>query len=276
MLRSILIGIDGSSDGEAAVELGLNWAKAHDALAIGISVVDESGILVSEQAMFASGYHRAMAEPLVDIARHRSSVILDQFAQRCQDLHVHHKVITRDGTPYLQLLEEAQRRDLIVLGQKTHFEYGWKDQADETLARVLKDSPRPVVAVPRSPVVGGAVVVAYDGSLQASRTLYAFEASGVARSQDVFVVSVAPIRSEAALHASRAVEFLRSHDIKAVDLPIETHGDPAEEILKEVRRRDTGLLVMGAYGQPTFREFFIGSVTRSILDKSPVAVFCYH
>lgn len=33
MLRSILIGLDGSNDGEAAVELGLSWAKAHRALA---------------------------------------------------------------------------------------------------------------------------------------------------------------------------------------------------------------------------------------------------
>jgi nucleotide-binding universal stress UspA family protein len=120
------------------------------------------------------------------------------------------------------------------------------------------------------------VVVAYDGSLQSSRALYAFEASGLARSRAVYVVSVATIRAEAVRHASRAVEFLRNHDVKAVDLPVETHDDPAGVILNEARRRDTGLLVMGAYGQPTLREFFIGSVTRTILEKSPAAVFCYH
>jgi nucleotide-binding universal stress UspA family protein len=276
MLRSILIGLDGSNDGEAAVELGLSWAKAHDALAIGVSVVDESGILVSEQAMFASGYHRPLTEPLVDSARHRARVILEQFTRRCHDLHVHCKAVTETGTPYVRMLEEAQRCDLIILGQKTHYEYGWKDQADETLARVLKDSPRPVVAVPRSPITGEAVVVAYDGSLQSSRALYAFQASGLSRSRSVYVVSVAPIRSEAARHANRAVEFLRNHDIKAVDIPVETHTKPAEVLLDEVRRRDTGLLVIGAYGQPTIREFFIGSVTRSILDHSPAPVFCYH
>ncbi len=276
MLRSLLIGLDGSDDGEGAFELALSWAKAHDALAVGVSIVDESGILVSEQAMFASGYHHAIAEPLVDVARHRSRVILEQFTGRCHQLHVHCKALSESGTPYVRLLDEAQRYDLVVLGQQTHFEYGWKDQADETLVRVLKDSPRPVVVVPKSPKDGEVVIVAYDGSLQASRALYAFEASGLARSRTVFVVSVASIRAEATRHANRAVEFLRNHDIKAVDVPVETHGDPAEVILKEVRRRDTGLLVMGAYGQPTLREFFIGSVTRTVLEKSPVAVFCYH
>jgi nucleotide-binding universal stress UspA family protein len=276
MLRSLLIGLDGSSDGEAAVDLGLSWAKAHDALAIGVSIVDESGILVSEQAMFSAGYHRPIGEPLVDVARHRSEAILEQFAQKCRTLHVQARTLSESGTPYVHLLEEAQRADLIVLGQRTHFEYGWKDQADETLARVLKDSPRPVVAVPRSAKSGEVVIVAYDGSLQASRALYAFEASGLARSRSVYVVSVAEDRSEAARHASRAIDFLNNHDVKAVDLPVEAHGDSAEMILKEVRRRDVGLLVMGAYGQPTLREFFIGSVTRTILDQSPVAVFCYH
>jgi len=276
MLRSILIGLDGSSDCEAAVELGLAWAKEHDALAVGLSVVDESGIIVSAQASFASGYRHPITEPLIDTARLRCRLILDQFSERCHQHRVHGKTLNETGTPYVQLLEEAQRCDIIVLGQKTHFDYGWKDQADETLGRVLKDSPRPVVAVPQAAVNGQAVVVAYDGSLQASRALYAFEASGLARSRTVYVVSVAPIHAEATRHANRAVEFLRNHDIKAVDVALETHDKPGEIILNEVRRRDTGLLVMGAYGQPTLREFFIGSVTRVILEKSPVAVFCYH
>jgi nucleotide-binding universal stress UspA family protein len=273
MLRSILIGLDGSNDGEAAVELGLSWAKAHNATAVGISIVDESGILVSEQAIFATGYNGPIAEPLLDAARHRSRVILEKFTGRCHELHVHCKALSESGTPYIQVLEEAQVCDLVVLGQRTHFEYGWKDQVDETLSRVLKDSPRPLVSVPKSPKLGADVVVAYDGSLQASRALYAFEASGLARSRTVHVVSAATIGVESARHANRAVEFLRNHDIKAVDHAMESHLGPAESILEEVRRHDTGLLVMGAYGKPTLREFFIGSVTRSVLERSEVPVF---
>jgi len=33
---------------------------------------------------------------------------------------------------------------------------------------------------------------------------------------------------------------------------------------------------MGGYGQPTLREFFIGSVTRNLLAQSPVPLFLYH
>ncbi len=33
---------------------------------------------------------------------------------------------------------------------------------------------------------------------------------------------------------------------------------------------------MGAYGRPVLTEFFLGSVTRSILAECPVPTFLYH
>jgi nucleotide-binding universal stress UspA family protein len=33
---------------------------------------------------------------------------------------------------------------------------------------------------------------------------------------------------------------------------------------------------MGAYGQPVLREFFLGSTTRTMLEKSPVPTLLYH
>jgi nucleotide-binding universal stress UspA family protein len=275
VLRSILIGLDGSSDGASALELGLSWASEYDALAVGVSVVDESGV-VSEQAAFASWFRRPIAEPLAYVARHRSRAILEKFTGRCLELNVRCKTVNEAGPPNVLLLEEAQWCDLVVLRHRPRMASDVRDQADEILAPALKDSPRPVIVVPKSAKAGEAVIVAYDGSLQATRALYAFEASGLARSRTVHVVSVAPNRPEAARHVNRAVEFLRNHDIKAVDVPVETPNNPVQVILSEVRQRDAGLLVMGAYGQPTIREFYIGSVTRSILEKSPVAVFCYH
>ena len=49
MLKSLLIGLDGSEDGRSVLELGLRWAKRFDALAVGLAVVDEPGILTSRR-----------------------------------------------------------------------------------------------------------------------------------------------------------------------------------------------------------------------------------
>ena len=102
--------------------------------------------------------------------------------------------------------------------------------------RVVKNSPRPVVVAPRTPaeMKSNTVVVAYDGSLQAARALYAAVASVLgAEGVKVHVVNVAPNREEAARTADQAIAFLRLHQIDALSNPIESsrarRGHPGAE-----------------------------------------------
>jgi nucleotide-binding universal stress UspA family protein len=274
----MLIGLDGTDESDAALGLGLEWAGRFDAQVAGIAVVDEPGVLLSEAVLFGGpGSGRAPA-PLLTEATHQVENLLAHFSVRCAEAGARHRVVEGAGAPYVRILEEAQRHDLILWGQRTHFGYHWEHPGDETLSRVVRDGPRPVVAVPTGAVGGEGVVIAYDGSLQAARAVYAFEASGMGRSETVHVVSVggAGRRGGAGRLAQRAVEFLRSHAIRAAARPVETFSPPAEAILEEVERLGAGLLVMGAYGQPVLREFLVGSVTRSVLRESRVPVFLFH
>lgn len=279
MLKSLLIGLDGGECGGSVIELGLRWAKRLDALAVGIAVVDEPGMRISQRMLVGRGQGWRGTDPtslFLSGSRQRGEQILDQFARRCGEAGVTYQTLEDFGSPYVQILMEAQRYDLVMLGQETHFDYGHEEEPDETLGRVLQDSPRPVVAVPKVLSEGESIVVAYDGSLQASRALYAFEATGLACSRTVHVVSIARERADAVRHADRAVEFLRLHGIEAIPHAVDTSALPAEAILRKVRYFEAGLLVMGSCGQPIVREFFLGSVTRTVLKQSPVPVFCYH
>lgn len=79
---------------------------------------------------------------------------------------------------------------------------------------------------------------------------------------------------------SRAVfgtfDYLRFHDIKAVSQPVMSLDDPASVLLAAAREHNAALIVMGGYGQPILREFFLGSVTRTMLAQSPVPLFLSH
>ena len=81
---------------------------------------------------------------------------------------------------------------------------------------------------------------------------------------------------EASRVAERAIDYLRLHDIKAVAHPVTTHKATAPVLLETAAEHKSVLIVMGGYGQPILREFFIGSVTRSLLAESPVPLFLYH
>jgi len=283
VLRSILIGIDGSDSDIAVEELGIRWARRFGARLTGIAIVDDLGIQFTDDGLIDKMVREPAVTSLVAEIVGPPRTALRAFSTRCDDAGVEALALEANGSPHTEILREAQRHDLILLGSRSHFEYGWEGLPGQTLGLVLKDCSRPVVAVPESlrnpmpePTVMQPILIAYDGSLQASRTLSAFQASGLGWSRPVHVVSIDPDPVKANRLADRAVDFLRFHDLEVFSHPEATARPSAEVLLEKVQILDAELLVMGAYGQPTLREFFIGSVTRIVLEKSPVPVFCYH
>lgn len=277
MVKSILVGVDGSTFSASAVELGIRWARRFDALLVGLGVIDEPTIRRPELVPIGASHFKEHSDE-VRLARARVQVkrFLERFARRCTEAGAACKLLEDTGLPNETIMLEAQRYDLIVLGQQTHFHFASQSSPDETLTQVLKHTPRPVVTVPEQLPAATAVMVAYDGSLQAARALQAFQASGLAGSETVHVVSVGDDPAEAARHAERAVEFLRFHAIPATAHVLGPAPSTAETLLDQVRQLQVGLLVMGCYGQPGLREFILGSVTRTVLRRSSVPLFLYH
>jgi nucleotide-binding universal stress UspA family protein len=135
-----------------------------------------------------------------------------------------------------------------------------------------------VVAVPPHPLVsnGEAIVVAYDGSPPAARALQALVATGLGVQRAVQIVTVHPESSlEAARIADHAVEFLRFHDIEATRVPL-VGNSSAKLFLEHARQNRASLIVMGAYGKTRVTEFFFGSTTREVLQKTWVPLLLYH
>jgi nucleotide-binding universal stress UspA family protein len=283
MLRSILIGIDFAGSDVTTQRLGIQWATRTGATLLGLAIVDEPGIRALEPAWPVGGKSRD--DPLyymgyeawLEEMQHKAGQLLEQFAARCDEAGVAHAEMKAVGSPHERIQEEAQTCDMILLTRRSHLRFiAGDDEGDSTLRKVLKDTPRPMVAVPKTAWPEGPVVIAYDGSLQAARALAAFEATGLGESVEIHVLSVGASTITATECAERACKFLGHHKIEAVVHALSSSAPPDEVILEQVRRLNAGLLVMGAYGRPVLREFFVGSVTRKMLEESPVPLFLYH
>lgn len=283
MLRSILIGIDFGGSDVTTQRLGIQWATRTGATLVGLAIVDEPGIRALEPAWPVGGksrddalYYMGYEARLADIHR-RAGQLLDQFAARCDEAGVAHAEVKAVGSPDERIQEEAQTCDVILLTRRSHLRFIAGDNEGEvTLRKVLKDTPRPMVAVPKTEWPEGPVVIAYDGSLQAARALAAFAATGLGESGKIHVIGVGSSTIAMAECTDRACKFLSHHKIEVVVHALSSSAPPEEVILEQVRRLGAGLLVMGAYGRPVIREFFVGSVTRKMLEESPVPLFLYH
>jgi len=283
MLGSILIGLDTPKHAAVLTELGLCLAQKSDVTLVGLGIVDEPGIRAIEPAfpvggtpgvdpVIYMGYEARVAQLERDIDQ-----LLQQFAGRCATAGAKHEEVRVAGAPDVVIEAESQSCDLIMLARGSRFRFTARDnEPDETYKKVLKNATRPLVVVPATAAPDGPTVIAYDGSLQAARALAAFQATGLAESGQVHLVCVDSSAVSASRHVARARQFLARHKIEAVPHLVEPSAPPATLILQQVRSLGAGLLVMGAYGQPALREFFIGSVTRTLLAESPVPLFVYH
>jgi nucleotide-binding universal stress UspA family protein len=273
LLRLALIGLDGSEESDAARDLGLRWAARAEARVFGLGVIDEARLLEEEAAALPGAHHWRVAgiEAHRAEGRRRIREAIREFERCSSDFGVRCHSHQTEGGSAEQILAWSRRSDLVILGRRPREGHG-----SGTLEAVLRECPRPVVAVPANAEGGEAVIVAYDGSAQASRAIYAFVASGLGLGRPVHVVAVEPSEVAASSLAATAADYLAAHDLEAHPCPVATEQAPAAALLDRSHRLGAGLLVMGAFGQSAVREFFLGSVTRTLLGESRAPIFCFH
>jgi nucleotide-binding universal stress UspA family protein len=276
MLRTILIGLDGSPACAATVKLGLRWAKQFDAMLVGVGVVNEPAIRGAVSHPREGGYLSHLQEQWLAESRKRLDHQLEAFALECASAQVACKLLEDTGAPWEEIVREAQRYDVVMLSQQSHFE---GESPRHTLHEVLWSSARPVVVAPAElpESRGGEVIVAYDGSVQSARALQMFVGSGLQALGPVRVVSVChQERVEAARIADRAVQYLTLHEIAATAEAIDTAESACDVLCEIIRERSAELLVMGACGTSRVVEFFFGSTTNTMIETCTVPAFMYH
>jgi nucleotide-binding universal stress UspA family protein len=275
VIRSILVGLDGSSEADAAVELTLRWADVTGARVVGLAIVDEPAIRRGAPVSPIAGYYPSQHgdERVVVAQRDRVERLLAALSHRCAVHGVPCDVLEESGSPHERILYVAQAHDLVVLPRSGQFRFQVNGGRDDTVERVLRASARPVVTVPAGPLRWGPVVVAYDGGAHAARALHAFQSAGLEPSVETVVVSVHESEAEAARSATRAAEYLASHDVAARVTVIASAAPADESLTRVVQEVDARLLVAGVRTSSPLAERLFGSVTRALLRTTAVPMF---
>jgi nucleotide-binding universal stress UspA family protein len=276
MLKSLLVGLDDSDYSAAAVDLGIRLAQENDALLAGVAVLCEPLFRDSTPPEKLSPSYRPTYEKLVAEAHQHCQTLLAKFDQQASAAQVRHATLEDVGLASEQLAIEAQRFDMLVLGQETHFHFEATRKSCHTIQKLLHNPPRPIIAVPKQPLPGDGILIAYDGSIAASRSLHALVNCGLARGR-VFVLAIDLDNAVVATHvAERAVEYLAYHGVAAENIPVQSETPASQIILDEALSRGVRMIAMGAYGRAGIAEWLFGSTTRHVLETAPLPLFLYH
>ncbi|MCU1277150.1 MAG: hypothetical protein JWM53_696 [bacterium] len=278
MVKEILVCLEGSASSSRAVDVAIDLARDLDAALVGLAIVDEPDIRAGAATPIGGSSFKAQRDQtLLDDARERAKEWLDDFALRCRANEVLALATEVHGRPAATILREAKRRDLTILGRHANFRFETEDEDWQTRDAVLRGAGKPVMIVPEGSIATeAAVLIAYDGTPAAVRAVQSFADSGIARDRAVHVLSVGDEGSVAWEIAERGCALLRELGITASAHHVVSLQSTVDAILEQREKLKAGLIVQGAYAHSRFSRLLWGSVTKQILEKTPVPVFLHY
>jgi len=253
MIKDILVCLEGSPGTVRAIELALELAREHGAHLVGLAIA-------------SNGDRHSVVD------EHRT-----RFEARGHAVGVSTRTLQVHGQPAAEILEEMTAHDLTVLARSASFLVEDRAEDGETRDNVLHHARKPVILVPETSVrAEHDVLIAYDGSSAAKRAVTSFAESGLAQGRTIHVTSMHDDGAEAWEMANRGVELLRERSVSAKPRSLVSALPIAEALLELRRKLGAGLLVSGAYARSRLSEMIWGSVTSSLIEKTPVPLFLHH
>ena len=276
MIKNILVCTDGSPFGDTACDFAIYLSKQLETRLSGLHVLDSrmlEGPLMSD----ISGW--VGAQPFGDqlqqfrnLMQEKGEAIINAFNKKCEENSIEPNSWLKMGHPIRIILEEENKTELLVIGQKgEHAEWGG-ELMGSTVERLVRQSFKPCLVTPENFSEINKILVAYDGSGHSSRALQEAAELASAMSIPISVLSVAEDKDmdEANKLSREGMELAQSHECKATHMVGKGLAD--EIILEMAAEHDYGLIVMGAYGHTRIREMILGSTTTQVVANANTPV----
>lgn len=133
-----------------------------------------------------------------------------------------------------------------------------------TLVLAVPDTVRPIEKV----------LVAYDNSVPAAKVVHMFLLFGIWNACDITLLHASDNAEAAKKLLKNLSGFFNGYGIHLQ--AVKRSGIPDTVIKSFIAENDIDLLVMGAYGRKSVREFFLGSVTQHLIQETDIPLFLYH
>lgn len=249
-MRSVLVHAERGPAGEARLETALSLARmtgGHATLLIDTPVMRYTAVdALGGATIAADALQEAVSEDDALAARVR---------ERLRNEDVPFSILRAEEEPLDALSRAGRLADVIVVGRSDPVA-GDLPTAVRSAVLALNDGERIDFPLARA-------AIAWDGSVESAAALRA-SVPLLRGCADICVLTVEDHPS--AWPATDAVTYLSRHGISAEQQVLPRAGAVEEVLARELKLRQSQVLVMGAFGHSRAREFLFGGVTRSFLS----------
>lgn len=285
MVKRMLLVLSPSDAVAPAIDFSVDLARCHDAELAALSMIEMPRFVphVAVGDAFYGDVYSAEEQREISVTTHdQVRAVMDTFNRAVTDTAIKHRATIEEGVAADHILEEARYYDLLVVGRKPHFAFSRLDDTADTLAHLVKNSIAPVIVTngQTSPVTR--VLIAFDGSPAASRTLQRYAQYKLFRQAvEVSLVHVRDGHGEKQAEESnillrRAAGYLRAHGYPVIEEISVVSASTAQEILEQAERLQSNMIVAGAHSVSAIKRATLGSTTHALLERCDRLMFLYH
>jgi nucleotide-binding universal stress UspA family protein len=271
MLRSLLLALDDTPGAAAARDLAFALARDGGASVSGVFVLDRPHEHRHEPVPPGAGAFAARRDAArIAAVEAECDAVLATAREAAGGQPF--EIVRREEDPETALLLEGAAHDLVVVGRDSTLGHeSCEDGLSPTVEALIRDGVRPLLVVPPRPLpdAAGAVLIGYDGSRAAMRTVQLFALLGLGGTRPVRLLGFGP--GAARLDALAA--YLARH---RCDVTAEAaEGDAQERLIEEAARLPAAMLVLGAESETGLARLIFGSATARLLRAAPCPVFIH-
>lgn len=275
--KTIVVHLDTSPNAHPRLEIALRLAKqfgAHLTGAFAVFSPDPRSLYVmAGTAEYYQQHEETRAE--------RRAALERLFHAELRRAEVSGEWVACDESASLAVPRAARCADLIVAGQDNP---GDPESyvGDFFPENLILSCGRPVLLVPyasNARSTGGRVLVAWDGSREATRAVHdALPFMRTASSATILTVNGVHESERGRIPGADIATVLARHGVRVEVADLETGpgGSVGEVLLSQLADSGADLLVMGAYGHARWRELVMGGATRTILRSMTVPALMSH
>lgn len=265
MLKRIFLPLENSPSTMAALNYACFISSRQNAVVTAGIFMDIENVNSSLGTFIPNGtvkWCRELPHKIKDLAKPTVEYLIHNFKEACKRNGVEYTFENEIGMPGAWITNLSNYYDIIVTGLKSDFSLVKRNKGITFLQKILLGSATSILAVPDYFKKIRNVIIAYDGSISASRALQRFVHFADFSDLNIIIVTSSKNISWAENNTKRAKEYLLSYGAKNV-LTDYTEMEIVK-VLQSSYFDSSDLIVLGAHSQ-SLKDIFIGSVTKKLI-----------
>ena len=268
MLRKIFLPLENSAFTMAAINYACFIAARQNAVVTGGIFIDIKEVNSSLGTFNNDGtlnWNDNIPDKIISLAKPTIEYLIHSFKEKCTKNGVKFSFENEIGMPVTGITRISNYYDIVVTGLKSDFGLVKKNNGISFLQKILLGSATSILAVPNYFKAIRNVVIAYDGSISASRALQRFVHLANFSDLHITIVTSSKDSAWAEDNINRAKEYLLSYG--ALNVITDYTQIDIMKVLQSSYFDSSDLIVLGAHSQ-SIKDIFIGSVTKKLISEA--------